>query len=118
MAFDKVKYDNDYKREKYDRISLLIPKGGKQILQKEIHYNYRFFLDVSDYKEKNDKHLEMLARKIAKEVKETKIEVKLDSMNSYERRIVHNALSNNKYVYTESVGEEPNRAVVIKPKED
>lgn len=35
MAFDKVKYDNDYKREKYDRISLLIPKGGKQILQKE-----------------------------------------------------------------------------------
>ena len=90
----------------------------KQILQKEIHYNYRFFLDVSDYKEKNDKHLEMLARKIAKEVKETKIEVKLDSMNSYERRIVHNALSNNKYVYTESVGEEPNRAVVIKPKED
>lgn len=108
--------------------ALLIGKNGKnlnaltflikQILQKEIHYNYRFFLDVSDYKEKNDKHLEMLARKIAKEVKETKIEVKLDSMNSYERRIVHNALSNNKYVYTESVGEEPNRAVVIKPKED
>ncbi len=108
--------------------ALLIGKNGKnlnaltflikQILQKEIHYNYRFFLDVSDYKEKNDKHLEMLARKIAKEVKETKIEVTLDSMNSYERRIVHNALSNNKYVYTESVGEEPNRAVVIKPKED
>lgn len=108
--------------------ALLIGKNGKnlnaltflikQILQKEIHYNYRFFLDVSDYKEKNDKHLEMLSRKIAKEVKETKIEVKLDSMNSYERRIVHNALSNNKYVYTESVGEEPNRAVVIKPKED
>ena len=108
--------------------ALLIGKNGKNlnaltfflkhILQKEIHYNYRFFLDVSDYKEKNDKHLEMLARKIAKEVKETKIEVKLDSMNSYERRIVHNALSNNKYVYTESVGEEPNRAVVIKPKED
>ena len=112
----------------YNHDALLIGKNGKnlnaltflikQILQKEIHYNYRFFLDVSDYKEKNDKHLEMLARKIAKEVKETKIEVKLDSMNSYERRIVHNALSNNKYVYTESVGEEPNRAVVIKPKED
>ena len=39
-------------------------------------------------------------------------------MNSYERRIVHNALSNNEYVYTESIGEEPNRCVVIKPKED
>ena len=38
-------------------------------------------------------------------------------MNSYERRIIHSALSNNKYVYTESTGEEPNRCVVIKPKE-
>ena len=39
-------------------------------------------------------------------------------MNSYERRIIHNALTNNKYVYTESMGEEPNRYVVIKPKEE
>ena len=39
-------------------------------------------------------------------------------MNSYERRIVHNTLSNNKYVYTESIGEEPNRYVVIKLKEE
>ena len=42
----------------------------------------------------------------------------MDSMNSYQRRVVHNALTNNKYVYTESIGEEPNRAVVIKPRED
>ena len=48
----------------------------------------------------------------------SKIPVKLDSMNSYERRIVHNILTNNKKVYTESEGEEPNRCVVIKPKED
>ena len=39
-------------------------------------------------------------------------------MNSYERRAIHNALSKNKYVYTESVGVEPNRCIVIKPKED
>lgn len=39
-------------------------------------------------------------------------------MNSYERRVVHNALVNYKHVYTESVGEEPNRCVVVKPKED
>ena len=39
-------------------------------------------------------------------------------MNSYERRIVHNALSKNKYVYTESVGEEPNRYVIIKLKKE
>ena len=42
----------------------------------------------------------------------------MDSMNSYERRVVHNLLANNKYVYTESIGEEPNRYVVIKPKEE
>ena len=39
-------------------------------------------------------------------------------MNSYERRAIHNILTNNKFVYTESVGEEPNRCVVIKPKEE
>lgn len=40
----------------------------------------------------------------------------MDSMNSYERRIVHSALADDKYVYTESIGEEPNRKVVIKLK--
>ena len=106
--------------------ALIIGKDGKnlkaltvivnQILQKEIEQPYKFLLDVSDYQKRSDKHIENLAKKIAKEVKETKIEVKMDRMNSYQRRIVHNILSNNKYVYTESVGEEPNRCVVIKPK--
>ena len=68
--------------------------------------------------EKREKTIEHLAKNIAKEVAATKIETKLDSMNSYERRIVHQILSNNKYVYTESIGEEPNRCVVIKPKND
>ena len=57
------------------------------------------------------------AKKLAKEVKNTGIEVKMDRMNSYQRRLVHNILSNNKYVYTESIGEEPNRYVVIKPRD-
>lgn len=108
--------------------SLLIGKNGKnlealqivlrQIVNTETGINYKFFLDVSDYKEKNEHHLEVLARRLAREVATTKIEVKMDSMNSYERRIVHNVLTNNKKVYTESVGEEPNRCVVIKPRED
>lgn len=108
--------------------ALLIGKNGRnlnalshivsQMLKKEIGTNYKFLIDVSDYKENNDKHLEYLAKKLAKEVATTKIEVKMDSMNSYQRRVIHNTLSNHKYVYTESVGEEPNRAVVIKPRED
>ena len=107
--------------------ALLIGKDGKNlkalttvvnaILTKEINTNYRFLIDVSNKKKKNDRRIERLAKKLAREVKETKVEVKMDSMNSYQRRLVHNILNNNKYVYTESVGEEPNRCVVIKPRD-
>jgi len=111
-----------------DNDSLLIGKNGKnlkalstvvsQYINKEIGRNYKFIIDVNEYKEKREHSLERLAKKIAREVATTKIEAKLDSMNSYERRIIHNALTNNKKVYTESEGEEPNRYVVVKPKED
>jgi R3H domain protein len=109
-----------------DNDSLIIGRNGKnlqalsiitnQYIQKLIGKSYKFILDVNSYKEKRDEHLENLARKIAREVAKTKIEVKMDSMNSYERRVIHNTLTNNKKVYTESVGEEPNRCVVVKPK--
>lgn len=111
-----------------DNDALLIGKNGKNLkalstivsgyLQKELGQTYKFIIDVNEYKEKREKSLERLAKKIAREVAETKVEVKLDSMNSYERRIIHNILTNNKKVYTESEGEEPNRCVVIKPRED
>lgn len=124
----QVKQDIPTYRIYSNNDSLLIGKGGKnlealqivlrQIVNTETGVNYKFFLDASDYKEKNEHHLEVLARRLAREVATTKIEVKMDSMNSYERRIVHNVLTNNKKVYTESVGEEPNRCVVIKPRED
>ena len=107
--------------------ALLIGKDGKNLkalttvvnamLTKEIKSKYRFLIDVSDYKVKNDQRIEKLAKKLAREVRETKVEVKMDSMNSYQRRLVHNILNNNKYVYTESIGEEPNRYVVIKPRD-
>ena len=110
-----------------DHNAVLIGKNGstieslqtiiRQIVQNETKEFIGIILDVENYKEKRVKNLEYLAKKIAREVKETKVETKLDSMNSYERRIIHSTLAENKYVYTESVGEEPNRCVVIKPKE-
>lgn len=110
-----------------DHNAVLIGKNGstiealqtiiRQIVHNETKEFIGIILDVENYKEKRNKNLEYLAKKIAKEVKETKVETKLDSMNSYERRIIHSVLSDNKYVYTESVGEEPNRCVVVKPKE-
>lgn len=111
-----------------DNDALLIGKNGKnlqalstvvnQYIKKEIGESYKFLIDINSYKEKHEKQLIRLAKNVAREVATTRIEAKMDSMNSYERRIIHNALANNKKVYTESEGEEPNRYVVIKPKEE
>lgn len=111
-----------------DNNSILIGRDGKnleslqnilrQILLSNVEDEFRLNLDIENYREKKVSNLERTAKRIAREVSKTKVEAKLDRMNSYERRIIHNALSNNKYVYTESYGEEPNRYVVIKPKEE
>ncbi len=72
-------------------------------------------LDVGDYHENHRKQLEILATKTAKEVAQTRIAVKLDPMNAYDRRIIHTKLSEWRDVTTESEGEGENRALVIKP---
>ena len=105
--------------------AVLIGKNGNtihalQTLIRQIIYNavdnsdLIITLDVENYKEKRISNIERLAKRIAKEVMATKTEAKLDSMNSYERRIVHAALADNPNITTESTGEEPNRCVVIK----
>lgn len=111
-----------------DNNAILIGKNGRtlealtivtrQAVQTQIDQFFPFTLDVSEYKQNKQKDIERLAKKVAREVATTKIEVKLDSMNSYERRIVHTVLKDHPKVYTESVGEEPNRAVMIKWKEE
>ena len=108
--------------------SILIGKEGKtldslqsimrQVLQKETASDLKLILDVENYKGHRITKIERTARKIAREVAKTKVEANLEPMNSYERRIVHNTLSKNKYVYTESIGEEPNRYVATKLKEE
>ncbi len=87
----------------------------KQKLNTEFNIHCYLVLDVENYREKQEQRLIRLARNLAKEVARTKVEVELDNMNAYDRRIVHNALTNFKGVKTESTGEEPNRHVVIKP---
>ena len=110
-----------------DNNAILIGKNGRtiaalqtivrQIISNETNEKLSIILDVENYKEKRVKNIEYLAKKTAREVAKTKVEATLDSMNSYERRIVHSVLADDKYVYTESTGEEPNRCVVIKLKE-
>ena len=122
------------KRENYIQInlfsensSILIGKNGRtmealQYLIKNSIFNKTGFkinviLDVEDYKEKINKHLEYNVKKIAREVRKTGVDAKLDPMNSYERKIVHNAVNEIKGVSTISEGVEPNRYVVIKKDE-
>lgn len=110
-----------------DNSSILIGKNGRtmsslqNLLRQAIYSKFgikvNVILDANEYKEKQEKNIERLAVKLAKDVVKTGIEVKMDRMNSYERRLVHNRLSNFKGVTTISEGEEPNRCVVIKPVE-
>ncbi len=108
--------------------AILIGKNGQTLsalttIVKQFVYNqiglYPYInLDVENYKDKQIYYLEKLAKNIAREVRNTKQEVVMENMNSYERRIVHNVLTNFKGVITESEGEEPNRHVIVKPERD
>ena len=107
-----------------DNNAILIGKNGKNVsalqllIRQMVNSNLKeplsIIIDVGNYKEKRARNIEYLAKKLAREAYKTKTEITMDSMNSYERRLVHSALADDKYVYTESIGEEPNRKVVIK----
>jgi spoIIIJ-associated protein len=108
--------------------SLLIGKKGHILDSIQIYLRQSIFnaidlyvnvsVDVERYKEKQDYFLEKRVKKIARDVTLSKVDVKLDPMNAYDRKVVHTALQGFKYIKTESEGEEPNRCVVIKYTED
>lgn len=108
--------------------SILIGKEGRTLssiqmllrnsINNKIHLDLKVNIDVSNYKAKKQKNLEYEIKKIAKDVLNTKIEVKLDPMNSYDRRCVHNVVSKFENLQSVSYGETPNRYVVISYKED
>ena len=107
-----------------DMNNILIGKNGqtlvaitnilKQMIYNELGRYPYVLLDVENYKEKKISIIERTAKKVAREVSKTKIDAALENMNSYERRIIHNVLTNYKHIKTISEGEEPNRHVVIK----
>lgn len=109
-----------------DENALLIGREGRTLLSLQFMLrNYLnvfvedhliISLDIGNYHENRKKQLEILATKTAKEVAQTRIAVKLDPMNAYDRRIIHTKLSEWRDVITESEGEGEERALVIKPK--
>lgn len=90
----------------------------KQSIFKKFNRNVKVTVDIANYKNKKIRNLKYEVSKIAKEVLNSKVEAHLDSMNSYERRIVHTLVSEFNNLETISEGEEPNRYVVIKYKEN
>ena len=122
-----VKYDEAEKNMeidlKGDDMGVLIGKRGQTldslqylvslVVNKESEEYIRVKVDTEDYRNRRKATLEGLAKNISYKVKRTKRAVSLEPMNPYERRIIHSALQNDKYVTTHSEGEEPFRHVVV-----
>ena len=106
-----------------DEMGVLIGKRGQTlvslqylvslVVNKEAENYIRVKVDTENYRQRRKETLENLAKNIAYKVKRTKRPVSLEPMNPYERRIIHSALQNDKYVTTHSEGDEPFRRVVV-----
>ena len=91
-------------------VSLVVNKKKEEYI--------RVKLDTENYRERRKETLETLAKNIAYKVKRTRRPASLEPMNPYERRIIHSALQDDKFVYTKSEGEDPFRHVVVLPKKE
>ena len=108
---------------KGDDMGILIGKRGQTLdslqyltnlaINKSSENYYRVKVDTEDYRKRRKETLENLAKNIAYKVKRTKRSVALEPMNPFERRVIHSALQNDKFVTTHSEGEEPYRHVVV-----
>lgn len=106
-----------------DEMGILIGKRGQTldslqylvslVVNKDSEDYIRVKVDTENYRQRRKETLENLAKNIAYKVKRTRRSVSLEPMNPYERRIIHSALQNDKYVSTHSEGEEPFRKVVV-----
>lgn len=91
-------------------ISLVVNKGTTEYIKVKV--------DTENYRQRRKETLENLAKNISYKVKRTRRPVSLEPMNPYERRIIHSALQNDRYVTTHSEGDEPFRRVVVTPRRD
>ena len=108
---------------KGDDMGILIGKRGQTLdslqyltnlaINKHSDEYYKVKIDTEDYRKSRKETLENLAKNIAYKVKRTKRPVSLEPMNPFERRIIHSALQNDRYVTTHSEGDEPYRHVVV-----
>ncbi len=83
------------------------------VVNKDKEIYKRVVLDIENYRQKREETLVKLASRLADKVVKYKKNITLEPMNPYERRIIHSSLQNHKYIETYSIGDEPNRKVVI-----
>ena len=86
------------------------------VVNKEQSGYTRVVIDAENYRAKREKTLELLAIRLAKKVGKTKRSIKLETMNPYERKVIHATLQNHPYVTTRSEGQDPYRRVIIELK--
>lgn len=127
VVVSDVKYDEDEKTMDIelsgDEMGVLIGKRGQTldslqylvslVVNKDTENYIRVKVDTENYRQRRRETLENLAKNISFKVKRTKRAVSLEPMNPYERRIIHSALQNDRYVTTHSEGNEPYRHVVV-----
>ena len=101
-----------YRGETLDAIQYL----SSLILNKGKEDYCRITIDTENYRKRREQTLVRLARRLAGKVRQTGNKVSLEPMNPFERRVIHYALQNDRYVTTHSEGDEPNRRVIICPK--
>lgn len=135
-VFNKMKLEVDIEKEE-DEESMTLRITGKDsgiiigrrgetmdalqyltslVVNKESEDYRRVTIDIENYRKKREETLVKLAERLAERVIKYRKSVTLEPMNPYERRIIHSSLQNNRLVETYSVGDDPNRKVVISPK--
>ena len=87
------------------------------IVGREVGHWVPLVIDVQGYRERRERQLRQMSLRMADQVVKTGRRISLEPMSATERRIIHLALRDNKDIMTESIGEEPNRKVVIYPKD-
>lgn len=87
------------------------------IVGREVGHWVPLVIDIQGYRERRERQLRQMASRMADQVAKTGRRISLEPMPATERRIIHLTLRENEFVMTESIGEEPNRKVVIYPKE-
>ena len=109
VSGDDMNYLIGYRGETLNYLQVLF----SNIANKNLKHKCSVILDIENYREKRKVILEELAEKISKTIIKNRKKIELEPMSAYERKIIHTKLQNNSKIKTYSIGEEPNRRIIV-----